>query len=100
MDIDKIVEDLLEKRLYEHLSKAIEGEFEHWNTSGLLHAYVQKWFPEIIERNKELIVRTLETALHNALSGFCLPKFNLDLQFNLHDYEIQRELDRIKKEAE
>lgn len=100
MDIDKIVTDLLEKRLKDELVATVAEQFEGHGRD-YLSSFVNETMRKLIIEMEDEIKNTLRTALEISFKdNIVIPEFSWNIKTNLPSYELRAELERREKKEQ
>jgi len=97
MDIDKIVTDLVEKRLQDRLAMAVADHF-HSEGDAALSQFIQQIIPGcLIERESE-IKAAVKLAIDKAVfTSIIVPRFGYEVHFNMSVWELEKQLAEAKR---
>jgi hypothetical protein len=100
MDMDKIISDLVEKRLIDYLGRAVGEEFERYGNTALREV-INEVTKEILVEKRENIKKILKDTIDKTFSDdFVKTQIRMDLAFNVPTYEIEHEIKRRKETNE
>jgi uncharacterized phage protein gp47/JayE len=90
MDLDKIVEDLIEKRLSDRLAISVSNELER---GALLNQFVQDCVQDAITKHRDAITAAVGEAIKNiTIDGSIIPSVSYQVSFNVPTYKIKEML--------
>jgi len=96
MDIDKIVTDLLDKRLKDCLASKVSESVER-NGEQLLATFINDTTKKIIIEMEPEIKAAIKKAVEmTILSGQITPGLNWNINFNLPSWELKKQLERAE----